>query len=84
MLDTSEWASGVGNRAAKDKASTDKHQRCLWCFSVTTLPSATVVGLWVTTPIVGHEMERVNGVGNRAADDSVVFKKCTRGVSGAF
>ena len=24
MLDTSEWASGVENRAAGDKASTDK------------------------------------------------------------
>jgi len=63
------------SRAADGTISIMKHQRRLWCFLMTTLPSATVVGLWVTAPYVGHEIARANGVENRAAKCSASHKK---------
>ena len=66
------------SRAADGTISIMKHQRRLWCFLMTTLPSATVVGLWVTAPYVGHEIARANGVENRAAKCSASHKKHQR------
>ena len=48
-------AYGVGNRAAEDDEDSERHQRRLWCILMTTLPSATVVGLWDAIPYVGHK-----------------------------